>query len=386
MSKPNPRTILLVGTQMAVGGSQMVLLQLAGWFHAQGYHVVTAFFYDRDGLTAVWQERYPFRLIDLQAWKKSFALLKPLWLVRGLWRLFSLMRRQRFSAVLAFTHHSNLLTLPLAWLAGIPVRVASHHGRILGFPRWQERLHAWVINSGIATCLAAVSEQVRLESIEEGVRPAKIRVIPNGVSLTTVKKTEIQHLRRGAGVPPKGYLIVSAGRLWPEKGHIHLVRAMPAVVEQLPRTVLAIAGDGVLRSELEAEARALGVADHIRFLGVRSDVRYWFAAADLFVLPSNSEGMPMALLEAMGMGAPVVATRVGGVPELVRDGETGRLVPPQNPSALAEVMVSLLRNKSERIRLAQNGQTYVMRYYSVERMYERYARLLDPASFEVNGE
>ncbi len=364
----------------------MVLLQLADWFHAQGYHVAAAFFYDRDGLAEKWQERYSFPVVDLQAWKKGPAVLKPLWLVRGILRLFLLIRRERFSAVMAFTHHSNLLALPLAWLAGIPVRVASHRGRILGFPRWQERLHAWMVNSRMATCLVAVSEQVRAESIEEGVRPAKIRVIPNGVSLTTVKKAERQRLRREAGVQPKGYLIVSAGRLWPEKGHIHLVRAMPMVAEQLPRAVLAIAGDGVLRPELEAEAQALGVAGYIRFLGVRSDVRAWFAAADLFVLPSNSEGMPMALLEAMGMGAPVVATRVGGVPELVRDGETGKLVPPQNPSALAEAIVSLLRDKAERARLAQNGQIYVMKYYSVEKMYERYMRLLVPAAFEVNGE
>ncbi|MEJ5202886.1 MAG: glycosyltransferase, partial [Anaerolineales bacterium] len=150
MSKPNPQTILFVGSQMAVGGSQMVLLQLADWFHAQGYHVAAAFFYDRDGLAEKWQERYSFPVVDLQAWKKGPALLKPLWLVRGILRLFLLIHRERFSAVMAFTHHSNLLALPLAWLAGIPVRVASHRGRILGFPRWQERLHAWMVNSRLA--------------------------------------------------------------------------------------------------------------------------------------------------------------------------------------------------------------------------------------------
>lgn len=386
MGKPDTRAILFVGTQMAVGGSQMVLLQLAAWFHARGYRVVAAFFYDRDGLAGEWQARYPFPLIDLQAWRKGPGLLKPFRLAAGMLRLFGWMRRERFSAVMAFTHHSNLLALPLAWLARVPVRVASHRGRILGFPRWQERLHAWMVNSGMATCLVAVSEQVRAESIEEGVRSNKIRVIPNGVSLTTVKRADIQPLRREAGVQPRGYLIVSAGRLWPEKGHIHLVRAMPMVVERLPRAVLAIAGDGALRPELEKEAQALGVSDHIRFLGVRSDVRAWFVAADLFVLPSDSEGMPMALLEAMGMGAPVLATRVGGVPELVRDGETGRLVPPKNPQALAEAMIALLQNKSERTRLARNGQAYVMKYYSVERMYERYTRLLDPTSFEESNE
>jgi len=363
---------------MAVGGAQKVLLQLATWFHQRGYRVMAVFFYDRDNLAAAWQAEYPFPVAALGGWRKEDSPLVKAWrLAQSLFRLFRLMQKERFSSVLAFTHHSNLLALPLAWLAGIPVRVASHRGRILGFPRWQERLHAWMVNAGFATALVAVSQLVRQQSIEEGIRPEKIVVIPNGVDLPEIQPDQAALIRKEAALDEDAFLILTAGRLWAEKGHIHLVRAMPEVVQAVPKVVLALAGEGVLRPELEAEVRKLNVEDHFRFLGVRRDVLNWMAAADLFVLPSNSEGMPNALLEAMGLGLPVVATRVGGVPEIIRDGETGCLVPPQNPSALAIAIIALLRSPQERKRLGLNAREMVRREFQMEKMCDRYKSLLD---------
>lgn len=368
---------------MAVGGAQKVLLQLAGWFHQRGCRVMAIFFYDRDNLAAAWQAEYPFPVAALGNWRKENSLLVKAWhLAQSLFHLFRLMRNERFSSVLAFTHHSNLLALPLAWLAGIPVRVASHRGRILGFPRWQERLHAWMVNAGFATALVAVSQLVRQQSIAEGVRPDKIVVIPNGVDLPEIQPNQAALTRKEAVLDEDAFLILTAGRLWAEKGHIHLVRAMPEVVRAVPKVVLALAGEGVLRPELEAEARKLKVEDHLRFLGVRRDVLNWMAAADLFILPSNSEGMPNALLEAMGLGLPVIATRVGGVPEIIQDGETGCLVPPQDPSALAVAIIALLRSPRERRRLGQNAQEMIRREYQMEKMCERYKALLETNFYE----
>ncbi len=364
---------------MAVGGAQKVLLELGGWLHQRGYPVTAAFFYDRDNLTNRWREEYPFRVLALGKWKKgSTSVLTTYWLLKSLFRLFDLMRKENYFSVLAFTHHSSLLALPLAWLAGIPVRIASHRGRILGFPHWQEQLHALIVNLGIATKLVAVSNEVRKQAIEEGVRPDKIVVIPNGVQSPQIQPGETARIRREAGVEEGGFLILSAGRLWDEKGHIHLVRAMPEILRGAPEAVLALAGDGAARKELEIEAGRLGVGARIRFLGVRTDVTSWMSGADLFVLPSNSEGMPNALLEAMGVGAAVVATQVGGVPEIIQDGTTGWLVPPRDPEALASAILSLYRNPSERRRLGQNAREMIRREYRMDAMCEHYKLLLCP--------
>lgn len=372
---------------MAVGGAQKVLLQLAAWFHQRGYRVMAVFFYDRDRLAEIWQAEYAFPVIALGSWQKEKNFFVRTWrLAQSLFRLFRLMRKEHFSSVLAFTHHSNLLALPLAWLAGIPARVGSHRGRILGFPRWQERLHAWMVNAGFATALVAVSQLVRQQCIAEGIRPEKIVVIPNGVDLPQIQPDQTASVRKEAALEEDSFLILTAGRLWAEKGHIHLVRAMPEVVRAAPKVVLALAGEGILRSELEAEARKLDVEDHLRFLGLRRDVLVWMTAADLFVLPSNSEGMPNALLEAMRLGLPVVATGVGGVPEIVHDGQTGCLVPPQNPQALADTIITLLQNPQERRRLGKNAREMIGREFQMKTMCERYQSLLDTTfNEERNG-
>ena len=371
---------------MAVGGAQKVLLQLAAWFHQRGYRVMAVFFYDRDHLAETWRADYPFPVEALGSWQKeSWLIIKGWNLMQSVFRLFGLMREEHFSSVLTFTHHSNLLALPLAWLAGIPVRIASHRGRIFGFPDWQARMHAWIVNAGFATALVAVSPLVRQQSIEEGVRPEKIVVIPNGVNLPEISPDQTALIRQEAALDEDAFLILTAGRLWAEKGHVHLIRAMPEVVRSEPKVILALAGEGALRPELEVEARKLNVETHIRFLGMRSDVLNWMSAADLFVLPSNSEGMPNALLEAMGLGLPVIATRVGGVPDIIQDGQTGCLVPPQNPPALAAAIISLLRSPQERSRLGQNAREMVRREFQMEKMCERYRSLLDPIPDEESN-
>ncbi|MCC6146935.1 MAG: glycosyltransferase family 4 protein [Anaerolineaceae bacterium] len=374
-----PQAILFVGTQMAVGGAQKLLLQLASWFHQRGCRVTAAFFYDRDNLAQEWQDRYPFPVLALGRWKKNVSAVFQAWRVlQSLSRLFVLMKKERFSSMLVFTHHSSLLALPLAWLAGIPVRVASHRGRILGLPCWQEHLHAWMINVGLSTALVAVSEQVRQQSVEEGIRPEKIVVIPNGVDQPDIPSERAAAVREGLALQENGFLILSAGRLWAEKGHVHLVNAMPEILRAAPNAILALAGEGALRTELEAQARSLEIAEHVRFLGTRLDVLDWMAAADVFVLPSNSEGMPNALLEAMALGRAVVATRVGGVPEVVKDGQNGLLVPPQNPSALASAILHLLLTPQERQRLGQNARLMIQQNFEIEKMRQQYAALLEP--------
>jgi glycosyltransferase involved in cell wall biosynthesis len=149
---------------------------------------------------------------------------------------------------------------------------------------------------------------------------------------------------------------MGAGRLVPIKGFDLLLQALPAILDALPASRLLLVGDGPDRPLLEAQARALGVADRVQLVGVHAQVAPFLAAADLLVAPSRNEGLGKALVEAMALGCPVVATRVGGIPTVVADGETGRLVPPEDPGALAQAVAELLGDPGLRQTMGEAGR------------------------------
>jgi glycosyltransferase involved in cell wall biosynthesis len=157
-------------------------------------------------------------------------------------------------------------------------------------------------------------------------------------------------------VEPETHLIVGLGRLEPIKGFQSLVKALPLVLSAIPSARLLLVGEGSLRMALEADARALGVADRLEIAGVRPDAATFLAAADLVVVPSLNEGMGRVLVEAMALGRPVVATRAGGIPAVVGDGQTGSLVPPNDPPVLARAVSELLKDPGLRQRMGEAGR------------------------------
>src|ERR1700690_2060063 len=151
VNEKSPLSILLVGTQMAVGGAQRVLLDQASWFEANGHRVTAVFFYDKLGLHGRWQAESGFPIYNLEAYNPNANSFRNFFLLlRGLFRYWILLRREHFDVVETFTPDSNLLGLPPAWLAGVPVRVATHHGMLKDVPRWREKTHTWIINHNIA--------------------------------------------------------------------------------------------------------------------------------------------------------------------------------------------------------------------------------------------
>lgn len=368
--------LLLLGSQMETGGAQRVLLAQAEWFHKKGYAVTAAFLYDKEGLQELWAGQYGFPIVNLRARLQNTGRLKNLFcLAGGGIRLARRMFSEKYDAIETYTHHSNLIGLPVAAVARIPVRIASHHGRINRFPRWLETLHALLVNSGVVTCLVAVSEGVHAAAVAEGVNPAKIVTILNGVSAPPSAQSARADTRTLLGIPEDAPLVITVGRLSREKGHLFLIRSISGVIEKHPKTRFLIVGDGALRQELEKEAETLGVSACVRFLGVRTDVPDLLAAADLFVLPSLSEGLPMALLEAMSMEVPVIATDVGGIGGVVKDRQTGLLVPAGDPGAIVSSISELLDDGVKRAQLAASGKELVLQDYSLEKMCEEYERL-----------
>ncbi len=197
-----------------------------------------------------------------------------------------------------------------------------------------------------------------------GVKHFALRVIYNGIALGPAP---------GARIPlPAGRPVVfTAARLAPQKGVAVLIDAWAALAPEFPQGSLLVAGDGPLRAELEAQARALGVADSVLFLGFRDDVRALLRAADVAAIPSLVEGQSLFAVEAMAEGAVVVASRVGGLPEMVREGETGFLVPPGNAEALAGGLRRALGDAAGSARLAGAARAFVAREMTTERFLER---------------
>ncbi len=193
---------------------------------------------------------------------------------------------------------------------------------------------------------------------KQGVHPSSIEVLPNSVEpAPPVQAADIERVRRSLHLSPDDRILVSVGRFSSEKGHADLIPAMLELTRMLPALSIrhVLVGDGLERQNIERAIAEAGVGDRFIFAGHQRDVRPFYAMADVFVLPSHSEGSPNVLLEAMAAGLPIVSTAVGGVPDTVRHEASALLIQPRDPSALARSVAQLLTDESFRTSLAQTA-------------------------------
>ena len=243
-----------------------------------------------------------------------------------------------------------------------------------------ESLSMRSLHHAIACCDAArLDWQARV-----GFRPELCSVIYNGIDVRRVERQATrEQARRSLGLPPDGLLIASLGMLHRYKGFAFLIQALPAILQKFPETQVAIAGTGPQETELRRMAIRAGVSSAIHWLGFCSDARTLLEAADVYVQPSLVEACPMALLEAGAMGLPVVASAVGGVPEVILQGETGLLVPCMEPALLANALETLLSGSPMRARMGAAGKVRVHQNFTRERMVAEtlavYERMLAPS-------
>lgn len=381
-------SVLLLGTQMTRAGSQHALLRLGQGLHQRGWQAEAAFLYDKDGLQEEWQRQTGIPVHNLNAWLKNGGLGNGFRLMGGMLRLLTLLRREKFDLIMTYTQHSNLVAIPLAWLAGVPLRIASNRGCIDGMPGWLSCLHGALVNR-LAACLVANSQHVRDEAIAlDGVRAERIVVIPNGVPLPP----EVDHrdtrsqVRAEFGLTAETPILITVGRLTRQKGHVFLIQSMPAILQKHPETHLFLIGDGELRRPLSALAHELGVQAAVHFLGMRPDVQRLLGAADVFVFPTLWEGMPNALLEAMALGIPAAASSIPETGEILVHEENGLLFPAEDAPGCAAAVLRLLDDGGLRRRLGAAGRVFVAEHFSVERMIANYADLFTRYYYDVTRE
>jgi glycosyltransferase involved in cell wall biosynthesis len=201
-------------------------------------------------------------------------------------------------------------------------------------------------------------------------RPENIALIHSAVDPDRFSLERDRSLLEEFGIRDR-FVAGVTGRLREEKGHRHLIAAMPAIVKAIPEFTLLVVGSGSLEHELRQQAAALGMREHVVFTGFRKDIARILAAIDVFVMPSLSEGLGTAILEAGAAGLPIVATRVGGIPDIVEDGETGLLVPAGEPGALAEAVIRMARDPDLAARCGAAAAEHVRAKFSEERLVER---------------
>lgn len=249
-------------------------------------------------------------------------------------------------------------TLALAHFLGYPTVL---HWRVAASPRFP--IFWW------ADCVIAVSERVAQKVRGAGVPDGKIAVIPGGVDAQDFfPSPDARSLaRRRFGIPEHTFVIAAGGRFVPGKGFDVLIKAV-AMLPPSERPIVLLAGDGKERTFLEQLAERKGLKDIVYFLGFQGEIRPLLWAADVFVhCPTHfPEGLPNVLLEAMAAGLPVIGSCVGGIPEIIRDGETGLLVSPGDPEGLAEALLRLQRGREIRERLGRSGQLWVKTHHRLE--------------------
>lgn len=293
-------------------------------------------------------------------------------------RLAWAMKRKKCLLVHFHDAHSAAVGSVAASLAKVPFRIIT---RRVDFPLKKNYFSRRKYMKNV-DAIIAISEGVKKVLVEGGVDPENVEVISSGIDFSSFEEdssalTSKDYLHREFSFAVDDYLVGIVAHLADHKGHQYLIQATKILKQQAPKIKTIIVGEGPLSMELDRQAKELDVEDIIFFLGFRKDIPKILSSLDLFVLSSHLEGMGSSILDAMASRLPVVATKVGGIPEVVINGETGLLVPPRNPSALARAILRLYSDKTLASRLGQKGYELVHRKFSAEAMADKVVRLYE---------
>lgn len=227
--------------------------------------------------------------------------------------------------------------------------------------------------------ITAHCEQTRQETIKMGFADTDVRLLFCGFDIRAVRMTaEVRAEKRARmGVEPQQRVLINVARFYPEKAHEVLLEAMREIADQRTDTVLWLLGVGPDQQRVEQMSKSLGLDAHVKFLGFRSDLEEVLALCDVMVHPSHMEGVPLAVLSGMAAGLPVVASRVGGLPEVVRHGDSGVLIPPKSPSIVARTVLDLLDDPQRGQKLGQAAQRFLREEYSLDAAAGRVANLYE---------
>jgi len=291
------------------------------------------------------------------------------------------LRAERIQIMHSYNFYSNMFAIPAARMAGVPVVLASIRDRGVYLTPAKKIMQKYICS--LAERILVNADSIHDWLLEENYPAEKIRVIKNGIDMTLYEKSDQRSgIRDQFDIPADAPLIIMLSRLDPKKGVVDFIKAAAQINKLHPDAFFVIAGENLISQAgglahdadyhlmLAELVEAQGMNDKIIFAGHRSDVPQILAEATLSVLPSHSEGLSNSLLESMAAGVPVVATRVGGNPELVIEGVTGLLVPPQDSKLLADAIEQLLNDKALALKMGEKARQIASKEFSMTRMVQ----------------
>jgi glycosyltransferase involved in cell wall biosynthesis len=355
-----PLKTLLLTTAFDRGGAERILVQYATRLPREKYCVSAAALQGRSGAIAAELNREGIPTLDLRMTAKGDF--------RVIGNLRRLLLRERIQLLVSFMFHSNLLARLVGWQCGVPIRVSTEH--IMSWEHLGRRtLNRWTLP--LATHVITVSRAVGVYASREfAIPPARLTVIPNGVD--TARFHPMIRVAHGCRC-----IIGCTARLHVKNDHATLLRAFSYLASSRDDVELLLIGRGPEEARLRDMARQLHLANRVRFVGEQPDVTPFLAEMGVYVQPSLTEGLSVSILEAMACGLPVVATAVGGTPEVVVEGETGFLVPSQKPEPLAAALERLLSDHTLAASFGRAGRARVEAHFSEATMLQRVEALLD---------
>lgn len=295
------------------------------------------------------------------------SLRKPTQVFQAL-ALAKVLREKQVDLLHSHMFYASLFASPIGWLSGVPIIFETPHVREQWRTGWIKS--SYVIDRFVGQFVdhfIAVSKSNARYLMEEKRLPKKkIVVIRNGSDLERFDPNWPARagLKRGLGFAEEDPVLLVIGRLEPQKGHSVLLKSLPVVRREFPNVRLVCVGEGSLRADLEGLSRGLGMEDSIRFVGFQSNMNDWLALSDISILPSFYEGLPLAAIESLAAGRPVIATAVDGTPEVVVNGVTGLTLQPGDSAALASAICALLRDPELRKMLGSAGRKWVLQHFS----------------------
>ncbi len=351
-----------------IGGSETVALNICSHLDRSLFEPLVLFLYERQGgpmgelLT---KQQIPWHCLKMNRWKR---LLRPWLIARTL---------KRLEVDILHIHHLNfyLQVRKGADIAGLKGTVLTEHSyrQLHDNPVMQAKLQQAAKEVDFFT---VISRKMQNDFVHNfGVNSSLIHVIYNGVD---TERFSPEYTSKRPTVLPSGAnckILLSVGRLVKEKDHATLLYALQLLVQAGEKVHSVIVGDGPLRNEIETLATRLGVREHLTLTGTRNDIVACLHHADIFVLSSRSEGLPMVLLEAMATGLPVVSTGVGGIAEIIEDGISGLLVPPESPKQLAEAIRIVLVHEELRQKMTIQARQQIFDRYCQKKITEEYCRI-----------
>lgn len=364
------RRLALLTTSLSWGGAQVQLVRLARELKRRGWDVGV--------MSMLKPELFGEELEATGIRVVSLGMRRGAADFGALARAVAILRRWRPTILCSFLYHANVLGRLAGRIAAVPVIVSSIRNENFG-GRGRDRivrLTNWASDAVTTNSRLAATRLVERRVVKQD----RVRVIPNSIAVSEFDRDSESRvrLRRDLRVRDGDFFWLAVGRLEEAKDYPTLLAAVQRLAAGNRPAVVRVAGDGPLRSALESRVRDLGLESRVVFLGARRDCPALYGAADGFVLSSSWEGLPNVVMEALATGTPVVASRVGGVGELVEDGMSGHLVPPRDPAALADAMANLMDTPlDERVRMGLRGRAHMEREFGVEPVTDMWESLYE---------